>query len=76
MFNGWKITNILDVGLCELDTAAMKAGGVWPETISMSWIKMSRKSGPGSFIQTDTCRRHGMGPEMSVRKCTSGKPYY
>ena len=21
MFNGWKITNILDVGLCELDTA-------------------------------------------------------
>jgi len=45
---------------------AMKAGGVWPETISMSWIKMSRKSGPGSFIQTDTCRRHGMGPEMSV----------
>ena len=22
MFNGWKITNILDVGLCELDTRA------------------------------------------------------
>jgi len=21
MFTGWKITNILDVGLCELDTA-------------------------------------------------------
>ena len=21
MFNGWKITNILDVGLCDLDTA-------------------------------------------------------
>ena len=26
MFNGWKITNILDVGLCELDTAEPDTG--------------------------------------------------
>ena len=28
MFTGWKITNILDVGLCELDTA----GGPYNKT--------------------------------------------
>ncbi len=33
---------------------------------------MNPKSGHGSFTPTDTCRRHGTGPETNVRKCTFG----
>jgi len=34
---------------------------------------MNPKSGHGSFTPTDTCRRHGTGPEITVRKCTFGE---
>ena len=53
---------------------AMKAAGVWPETISRLWTRTNPKSGPASSTQTGICRRRGTGPETSVRKCTFGNP--
>ncbi len=51
---------------------AMKADGVWPETISWLWTRTNPKSGPASSTQTGICRRRGMGLENVVRKCTFG----
>lgn len=46
MFNGWKITNILDVGLCELDTADGPYNYGLPYVVCYDSWEISEEGGP------------------------------